>query len=143
VSTRVSVVCAASAGAGLGRRVLAEQGADAAGSTLGRGHPLHGRVRGRAPADVSEVRDLVLFLHGCRAENALADRPFDIVIGGMSPAGTVGRDLVGPLNRIGASNVSCPPHMVPHQLKNLIPVGIAIMYDMKAKKGSVSDLVIW
>ena len=97
----MSVVCAASAGAGLGRRVLAEQGADAAGSTLGRGHPLHGRVRGRAPADVSEVRDLVLFLHGCRAENVLADRPFDIVIGGMSPAGTVGRDLVGPLADLG------------------------------------------
>jgi alkanesulfonate monooxygenase SsuD/methylene tetrahydromethanopterin reductase-like flavin-dependent oxidoreductase (luciferase family) len=50
------------------------------------------------PPDVSEVRELVLFLRGCRAENGLADRPFDIVIGGMSPAGpAAGQDLVGPL----------------------------------------------
>jgi hypothetical protein len=26
-----------------------------------------------------------MFLRGCRAENGLADRQFDIVIGGMSP----------------------------------------------------------
>src|SRR6266542_3973113 len=39
------------------------------------------------PPDVSEVRELVMFLRDCRAENGLTDRPFDIVIGGMSPAG--------------------------------------------------------
>jgi hypothetical protein len=40
---------------------------------------------------VSEVRELVMFLRGCRAENGLADRPFDIVIGGRSPAGVGSR----------------------------------------------------
>jgi len=45
------------------------------------------------PPDVSEVRDLVMLLRGCRAENGLADRQFDIVIGGMSLGGTAGRDL--------------------------------------------------
>ena len=54
------------------------------------------------PPEVSEVRELVLFLRGCRAENGLADKPFDIVIGGMSPAGpTASRDLVGPLADLG------------------------------------------
>jgi hypothetical protein len=42
------------------------------------------------------------FLRGCRADNGLADRPFDIVIGGMSPAGpAAGRDLVGLLADLG------------------------------------------
>ncbi|MGW2938327.1 LLM class flavin-dependent oxidoreductase [Streptomyces sp. NPDC001156] len=54
----------------------------------------------RAP-EVSEVRELVLFLRACRAENGLADRPFDVVVGGMSSAGTAGRDLVGPLADLG------------------------------------------
>lgn len=49
------------------------------------------------PPDVDEVRDLVRFLHDHRAENGLADKPFDIVIGGASPTGAAGRDLVGPL----------------------------------------------
>ncbi|MFL6130963.1 MAG: hypothetical protein ACJ73E_18105 [Mycobacteriales bacterium] len=40
-------------------------------------------------------------LRGCRADNGLADRPFDIVIGGMSPGGPAGRDLVGPLADLG------------------------------------------
>lgn len=48
-----------------------------------------GMETGRTP-DVSEVRELVRFLRGCRAENGLADRPFDIVIGGMSPRRTRG-----------------------------------------------------
>jgi hypothetical protein len=40
----------------------------------------------------------VRFLRGCRAENGLAGRPFDIVIGGTSPAGpAAGRDFTGPL----------------------------------------------
>src|SRR4029077_12053176 len=55
------------------------------------------------PPDVSEVRDLVLFLHGCRAENGLADRPFDIVLGGASPAGPAGRDVAGPLADLGVT----------------------------------------
>jgi alkanesulfonate monooxygenase SsuD/methylene tetrahydromethanopterin reductase-like flavin-dependent oxidoreductase (luciferase family) len=61
-----------------------------------------GMETGRVP-DVSEVRDLVRFLRGCRAENGLADRPFDIVIGGMSPAGPAGRDLAGPLADLGVT----------------------------------------
>jgi hypothetical protein len=56
------------------------------------------------PPEVSEVRELVGFLRGCRAENGLADRPFDIVIGGMSPASpAAGRDLVGPLADLGVT----------------------------------------
>src|SRR5215471_17837670 len=56
------------------------------------------------PPDVSEVRELVLFLRACRAQNGLADRPFDIVIGGMSPAGSAaGHDLVGPLADLGVT----------------------------------------
>jgi hypothetical protein len=55
------------------------------------------------PPGVSEVRDLVGFLRGCRAQNGLADRPFDIVIGGMSPAGSAGRDLAGPLADLGVT----------------------------------------
>jgi hypothetical protein len=55
------------------------------------------------PPDVSEVRELVLFLHDCRAENGLADKPFDIVIGGTSPAPPAGRDMVGPLADLGVT----------------------------------------
>ncbi len=39
-------------------------------------------------------------------------------------------------NSMGVSNVICPRHMVPIQLKNFIPVGIAIRNVMKLKKGS-------
>src|SRR5215475_11237280 len=46
---------------------------------------------GRTP-EASEVKELVMFLRGRRAENGLADKPFDIVIGGASPAGAAGRD---------------------------------------------------
>jgi hypothetical protein len=38
-------------------------------------------------------------------------------------------------NSIGVSNVSCPRHMVPIQLKNLIPVGTAIKKVVNAKNG--------
>jgi alkanesulfonate monooxygenase SsuD/methylene tetrahydromethanopterin reductase-like flavin-dependent oxidoreductase (luciferase family) len=55
------------------------------------------------PPGASEVRDLVLFLRSCRAENGLAGRPFDIVLGGTSPAGPAGRDLAGPLADLGAT----------------------------------------
>jgi hypothetical protein len=55
------------------------------------------------PPEVSEVRELVAFLRGCRAENGLADRPFGIVIGGVSPAGPAGRDLAGPLADLGVT----------------------------------------
>ena len=55
------------------------------------------------PPEVSEVGNVVLFLRGCRAENGLADRPFDIVIGGMSPAGAAGRDLAAPLADLGVT----------------------------------------
>jgi len=54
------------------------------------------------PPDLSEVQELVRFLRGCRAETGLAGRPFDIVIGGTSPAGpAAGRDLVAPLADLG------------------------------------------
>ena len=43
---------------------------------------------------------------------------------------------------IGGSKVSCPCHMVPIQLKNLIPVGIAIRNDMKEKNGSSTAPVV-
>src|SRR5882672_12260794 len=39
-------------------------------------------------------------------------------------------------NIIGVSKVSCPFHMVPIQLKNLIPVGMAIRKVVKEKKAS-------
>src|SRR4029453_4835933 len=39
-------------------------------------------------------------------------------------------------NNIGVSNVNWPFHMVPIQLKNLIPVGPAIRNVMKEKNGS-------
>src|SRR5271169_4119091 len=39
-------------------------------------------------------------------------------------------------NSIGVSKVNWPFHMVPIQLKNLIPVGMAIKYVMKEKNGS-------
>jgi len=55
------------------------------------------------PPDVSVVRELVMFLRGCRAENGLADRPFDMVIGGRSPSGPAGRDLAGPLADLGVT----------------------------------------
>jgi hypothetical protein len=55
------------------------------------------------PPDTSEVRDLVGFLRGCRAENGLADTPLDIVLGGASSAGPAGRDLVGPLAGLGVT----------------------------------------
>jgi alkanesulfonate monooxygenase SsuD/methylene tetrahydromethanopterin reductase-like flavin-dependent oxidoreductase (luciferase family) len=61
-----------------------------------------GMVEARPP-EVSEVRELVGFLRGCRAANGLADTPFDIVIGGVSPAGPAGRDLVGPLADLGVT----------------------------------------
>jgi alkanesulfonate monooxygenase SsuD/methylene tetrahydromethanopterin reductase-like flavin-dependent oxidoreductase (luciferase family) len=61
-----------------------------------------GMVEARPPA-VDEVRELVRFLRGCRAENGLADEPFDIVIGGASQAGAAGRDLVGPLADLGVT----------------------------------------
>ena len=45
-------------------------------------------------------------------------------------------------NSIGGSKVSWPCHMVPTQLKNLIPVGIAIMKLMKEKNGSSTAPVV-
>jgi hypothetical protein len=39
-------------------------------------------------------------------------------------------------NSIGVSNVNWPFHIVPIQLKNLIPVGTAIKYVMNEKNGN-------
>jgi alkanesulfonate monooxygenase SsuD/methylene tetrahydromethanopterin reductase-like flavin-dependent oxidoreductase (luciferase family) len=55
------------------------------------------------PPDVSEAQDLMLFLRACRAENGLAHEPFDIALGGVSPAGPAGRDLAGPLADLGVT----------------------------------------
>jgi alkanesulfonate monooxygenase SsuD/methylene tetrahydromethanopterin reductase-like flavin-dependent oxidoreductase (luciferase family) len=55
------------------------------------------------PPELSDVRELVLFLRGCRAANGLADAPFDIVVGGASPGGPAGRDLAGPLAELGVT----------------------------------------
>jgi alkanesulfonate monooxygenase SsuD/methylene tetrahydromethanopterin reductase-like flavin-dependent oxidoreductase (luciferase family) len=55
------------------------------------------------PPDPSVVEELVTFLRGCRAENGLADQPFDIVIGGTSPGGPASHDLVGPLADLGVT----------------------------------------
>lgn len=55
------------------------------------------------PPDHNDVRDLVSFLRGCRAQNGLADEPFDIVIGGSSPSGTAGRNVTGPLADLGVT----------------------------------------
>jgi alkanesulfonate monooxygenase SsuD/methylene tetrahydromethanopterin reductase-like flavin-dependent oxidoreductase (luciferase family) len=57
---------------------------------------------GRTP-DVREAADLIRFLRACRAENGLPDRPFDIALGGQSPAGPAGRDLAGPLADVGVT----------------------------------------
>jgi len=55
------------------------------------------------PPGVSEAQDLMLFLRACRAENGLAHEPFDIALGGVSPAGPAGRDLAGPLADLGVT----------------------------------------
>lgn len=49
------------------------------------------------------MRDLVTFLRDCRAENGRADEPFDIVVGGSTPAGPGGRDITGPLADLGVT----------------------------------------
>jgi alkanesulfonate monooxygenase SsuD/methylene tetrahydromethanopterin reductase-like flavin-dependent oxidoreductase (luciferase family) len=54
------------------------------------------------PPDVDDVRATVEFLRRCREANGLADKPFDIVVGGASPAGN-GRDLLGPLADLGVT----------------------------------------
>ena len=55
------------------------------------------------PPELDDVRELVRFLRGCRADNGLGDQPFDIVIGGTTPAGPAGRDITGPLAGLGAT----------------------------------------
>ena len=45
-------------------------------------------------------------------------------------------------NSMGVVNVSCPCHMVPIQLKNLMPVGTAISRLRKEKKGSSTAPVV-
>jgi alkanesulfonate monooxygenase SsuD/methylene tetrahydromethanopterin reductase-like flavin-dependent oxidoreductase (luciferase family) len=55
------------------------------------------------PPGVDDVKELVQFLHGCRAKNGLADKPFDIAVGGTSPTGPAGRDMAGPLAELGVT----------------------------------------
>jgi alkanesulfonate monooxygenase SsuD/methylene tetrahydromethanopterin reductase-like flavin-dependent oxidoreductase (luciferase family) len=63
-----------------------------------------GAIEDARPPHVNEVRDLVQFLRGCRADNGLASKPFDIVVGGTTPAGpAAARDVVGPLAGLGVT----------------------------------------
>ena len=58
----------------------------------------------------------------------------------MPPNRNVTRNPI--VNSIGGSKVSWPFHMVPVQLKNLIPVGTAIKKDMNEKNGSSTAPVV-
>jgi alkanesulfonate monooxygenase SsuD/methylene tetrahydromethanopterin reductase-like flavin-dependent oxidoreductase (luciferase family) len=52
---------------------------------------------------VDQVRDLVAYIHRHRSDER-RDRPFDIVLGGVSPGDPVkARDLLGPLVDVGAT----------------------------------------
>jgi alkanesulfonate monooxygenase SsuD/methylene tetrahydromethanopterin reductase-like flavin-dependent oxidoreductase (luciferase family) len=54
------------------------------------------------PPPVDQVRDLVSFLRDCRRQNGLTDSPFDIILGGTTPAAQkAARDVVGPLADAG------------------------------------------
>lgn len=53
------------------------------------------------PPSVSEAQSLVEFLNDQRARNGRTDEPFDIVLGGTSPTGDAGRELVGALAETG------------------------------------------
>jgi alkanesulfonate monooxygenase SsuD/methylene tetrahydromethanopterin reductase-like flavin-dependent oxidoreductase (luciferase family) len=56
--------------------------------------------------EVSEVRDLVRFLRTCREENGLADKPFDIALGGTTSGTSTAaatRDLIAPLADLGVT----------------------------------------
>lgn len=53
------------------------------------------------PPSVSEAQSLVTFLNDHRARNGRTDEPFDIVLGGASPTGEAGRELVGALAAAG------------------------------------------
>lgn len=66
--------------------------------------PLFADARhGVAPA-VSDVRDLVAYVSELRADAGVADRPFDVVVGGVSPGGVEqARDLIAPLAEAGAT----------------------------------------
>ncbi|MBC6463791.1 LLM class flavin-dependent oxidoreductase [Actinomadura sp. HBU206391] len=56
------------------------------------------------PPEVGDVQELVRFLHARRADNGLADRPFEIAVGGKSPGDpAAGRDMVGPLADAGVT----------------------------------------
>ena len=62
-----------------------------------------GFVQARPP-EVGDVREMVRFLRECRAANGLADRPFDVIVGGKSPLEqSAARDLLGPLADAGVT----------------------------------------
>jgi hypothetical protein len=57
---------------------------------------------GRRARGVGQVRDLVAYIHQNRDD--AADRPFEIVLGGVSPGDSAKvRDLLGPLVEAGAT----------------------------------------
>jgi hypothetical protein len=63
---------------------------------------LEGMTEARPP-DLETVRELVRFLRERRTGNGLTAEPFDIVLGGASPAGPAGRDVAGPLADLGVT----------------------------------------
>jgi probable F420-dependent oxidoreductase len=63
---------------------------------------LDGVLEARPPG-LAAVRELVGFLRDQRAGNGRTAEPFDIVLGGASPAGPAGRDVVGPLADLGVT----------------------------------------
>lgn len=63
---------------------------------------LPGTEEGTVP-DIAVVRSLVDLVGSYRADLDRADEPFDVVVGGTSPVGRQGADLVAPLAEAGAT----------------------------------------
>jgi hypothetical protein len=64
--------------------------------------PLFTDARHGHPPPVEQVRDLVAYIHQHRGD--AAGRPFEIVLGGVSPGDAAkARDLLGPLVEAGAT----------------------------------------
>ncbi|WP_367123560.1 LLM class flavin-dependent oxidoreductase [Streptomyces phytohabitans] len=63
---------------------------------------LPGTEEGRLP-DVADVRDLVAYVSARRAEAGVAERPFDVVIGGTTPASPAAAEQVAAFGAAGAT----------------------------------------
>ncbi len=53
------------------------------------------------PPDREDVRELITYVRGHREGDA--QRPFDLVVGGATPAGAKAKDVIGPLRDAGAT----------------------------------------